>query len=90
MEIKKTHKGKSANQILKNAKVCETRTGGFEIFVNGCVGDNAIAMLTDNETVVLENYDGDTFAMYLGKRALKKMQELTKETEFLYFKKHNL
>lgn len=90
MEIKKTHKGKSANQILKNAKVCETQAGGFEIFVNDCVGYGAIAVLTDNDTVVLENYDGEPFAMHLGKKALEKMQGLTQETESLYLKKHNL
>jgi hypothetical protein len=82
VQPQKTYKGKTAGHYLKFAQVCETQAGSFDIFCEKLPGCKL--MMTDNDDMVVVDYDGIRVVLELSGRAYDKLSSLECKCEASY------
>jgi len=72
----KIYQGKTGGGWLKEAKVCQTQAGNYEVFVG-----HLITYLTDDRNMVLSGPGGRVVALTLSSAAERKLASLAKEAD---------
>lgn len=88
VQPQKTFHGQTAGGILKTAKICKMQCGDYQVFVKDSKGSEFMALLSDNDHLVLSDYGVIRAVLYLSDTAEAKIRNLESKAANLYEKEN--